>query len=99
MLFDTRVAVLAAAIALTPAIAESVIAKRCTTCTFVWKSIQIAAPRRASNGEIGAAGLPPNAIVTVVKATFTQKSAPGYARDHVQYYYFFKGDFGGWSSL
>ncbi len=65
---------------------------------FEWKSIQIAPPRRASNGEIGAAGLPPNATVNVVKAEFVQYTGQGpWKRDHVQHYYFFKDDFGNWS--
>ncbi len=74
---------------------QSVFAKAQPTCTFTWKNIQIAAPRRASNGEIAAAGMPPNAVVTPVRVEYSAKC--GFTRDYRWNYFFFKDDFGGWT--
>jgi hypothetical protein len=64
---------------------------------FVFHAIQMAALRKASNGEASLGGLPPNATVIVTKAEYTEDEGDGWVRDHTQFYYVFKDDFGAWS--
>ena len=86
----------AATAALTQDVVKQVFAKAEPTCKFEWKSVQIAPARRASNGEIAAAGLPPKVIVTPVRVAYT-KSGCGFTRDYTWNYHFYKDDFGGWT--
>ena len=86
----------AAGAALTQDAVKGEFAKAEPTCKFDWKSIQIAPPRRASIGEIKAAGLPPKVIVTPVRVAYT-KSGCGFTRDYTWNYHFYKDDFGGWT--
>lgn len=64
---------------------------------FVFHGIQMAPPRKASNGEIGLGGLPPNATIIMTKASYTEDTGGGWVRDHVQAYYVYKDDFGAWT--
>lgn len=63
---------------------------------FFWRSVEIASPRKASGGEIRAAGLPPDATIWPVRVDFTKQIGDG-ARDTKWNYYFFQDDFGGWA--
>jgi hypothetical protein len=76
---------------------KSVIQKIVPGDKFIWRSVQIAAPRKASLGEIAAAGLPPNATIWPVRVDYTDIGAGGWGRDYTWNYYFYQDDFGGWT--
>lgn len=78
-------------------IVKTVIQKITPTDSFVWRSVKIAPPRKASIGEISAAGLPPNATVWPVRVDYTEVGAGGWGRDYQWNYYFYQDDFGDWA--
>jgi hypothetical protein len=82
---------------LTEAIVKAVLAKPVPGDTYVWRKVQIAAPRKASAGEIAAAGLPANATIWPVKADYTEIGTGNWGRDYTWNYYFYQDDFGDWA--
>ena len=74
---------------------KTLIQKPWPTARFTWRSIQIAAPRKASSGETAASGLPPSVTVFPVRADYTRVVGDG-GRDFTWNYLAYKDDFGTW---